>query len=190
MTAGNPGLARTSMDSATCRTDDRCKPVVMTSWDRKHEADMEPETPLVAKAELLIRKPAADVFDAFVDPDIITKFWFDKSSGRLESGKSVQWRWELFDLSIDVQVREILEDQRICIEWGTNNNNVTTVEWTFTPRTDDTTYVSIVVSGFSGSADKIVSEALDSTGGFNLVLAAAKAWLEHGIQLNIVADRF
>ena len=31
--------------------------------------------------------------------------------------------------------------------------------------------------------------ALDSMGGFSLVLAALKAWLEHGIALNLVADR-
>jgi len=154
------------------------------------EADMKLANPLVAKAELLVRKPVAEVFEAFVDPDIITKFWFDKSSGRLESGKSVQWRWEAFDFSIDVRVKELLANQRICIEWGVEKDKLTTVEWTFTPRTEDTTYVSIAVSGFSGDADKMVSEALDSTGGFNLVIAAAKAWLEHGIQLNIVADRF
>jgi uncharacterized protein YndB with AHSA1/START domain len=151
---------------------------------------MQLKNPLVAKAELLIRRPAAEVFDAFIDPEIITRFWFDKSSGRLESGKSVKWHWESFDFSIDVRVKEIIENQRICIEWGVENDNFTFVEWTFTPRTEDTTYVSIVVSGFTGDDEKVISQALDSTGGFNLVLAAAKAWLEHGIQLNIVADRF
>ena len=58
---------------------------------------MELENPLLAKAQMLIRRPVEEVFEAFVDPDIITKFWFDNSSGRLENGKSVQWRWELFD---------------------------------------------------------------------------------------------
>jgi hypothetical protein len=33
-------------------------------------------------------------------------------------------------------------------------------------------------------------KAVDWTGGFALVLAAAKAYSEHGIDLNIVADRF
>jgi uncharacterized protein YndB with AHSA1/START domain len=144
----------------------------------------------VAKAELLIRKPVADVFEAFIDPDIITKFWFDRSSGKLESGGAVKWYWDLYDFSIDVLVKDVVKNQRIFIEWGVENDNRTTVEWTFTPRTDDTTYVSIVVDGFTGDADKIVAQALDSTGGFALVLAAAKAWLEHGVQLNIVADRF
>jgi uncharacterized protein YndB with AHSA1/START domain len=40
----------------------------------------------VAKAEMLIRKPVAEVFEAFIDPAITTKFWFTKGSGRLEPG--------------------------------------------------------------------------------------------------------
>jgi len=151
---------------------------------------MELESPLLAKAQMLIGRPVEEVFEAFVDPDIITKFWFDKSSGRLENDKSVQWRWELFDFSVDVHVQEIVENQRIRIEWGVEKDQFTTVEWTFTPRSEDTTYVSIVASGFNGDVDRAIGEALDSTGGFNLVIAAAKTWLEHGIQLNIVADRF
>ena len=37
----------------------------------------------VVTAAMLIRRPASEVFEAFVDPDITTKFWFTKSSGRL-----------------------------------------------------------------------------------------------------------
>ena len=96
----------------------------------------------------------------------------------------------MFDLTNDVNVNAIEENKRIFIEWGIagDADRTTTVEWTFTARTEDTTYVSILVEGFTGDADKMVSAALDSTGGFTLVLAAAKAWLEYGILLNIVAD--
>lgn len=45
----------------------------------------------VAKMELLIRKPVADVFEAYVNPDAITKFWFNRSSGRIEVGATVIW---------------------------------------------------------------------------------------------------
>jgi len=34
------------------------------------------------KTQMLIRKPVAKVFEAFVNPDITTKVWFAKSSGR------------------------------------------------------------------------------------------------------------
>lgn len=149
---------------------------------------MEVKNRPVAKAELLIRRPVEEVFGAFVDPDVITKFWFDASSGRLESGKTVLWRWDMCDASVEVRVKAIEHNERILIEWG--NGSPTTVEWSFTPRSAHTTYVSVVNSGFSGSGDEIVHQALDSTGGFALVLAAAKAYLEHGIALNIVADRF
>ena len=149
---------------------------------------MEVKIQPIAKGELLIRKPVADVFQAFVDPDIITKFWFNRSDGRLETGNTVHWYWDLFNASTEVRVRAIEENKRILIEWDADNP--TTVEWIFTPRSIDTTYVSIVNKGFTGDGDEIVQNALDSTGGFALVLAAAKAFLEHGIQLNIVADRF
>ena len=42
--------------------------------------------------------------------------------------------------------------------------------------------------GFRGDADEIVAKALDSTGGFNLVLAGAKFFLEHGLEPNLVVD--
>ena len=41
----------------------------------------------IAKAEMLIRKPVAEVFEAFVDPEITRRFSFTKSTGRLETGK-------------------------------------------------------------------------------------------------------
>lgn len=59
----------------------------------------------VAKAEMLIRKPVADVFEAFVDPAVTSKFWFTRSSGRLEPGKQVQWDWEIYGFSMQVAVK-------------------------------------------------------------------------------------
>ena len=139
---------------------------------------MEVKNQPIAKAEFLIRKPVAEVFEAFVDPEIITKFWFNRSTGWLESGKTVQWHWDLSDASTKVRVKAIEENKRIFIEWDADSGNATTVEWIFTPRSDDTTYVSVTNKGFTGDGDKIVNDALDSTGGFALVLAAAKAYLE------------
>jgi uncharacterized protein YndB with AHSA1/START domain len=49
----------------------------------------------VAKAQMLIRKPVAQVFEALVDPAITSRFWFSKSSGRLEPGKRMRKRRNL-----------------------------------------------------------------------------------------------
>ena len=144
----------------------------------------------VAKIELLIRKPIADVFDTFVNPEKITKIWFNRSSGPLEVGKSVTWFWDLYNASTEVHVLALEENQRIYITWDVDSDNPSNVEWTFEDRGRDGTYVSVVHSGFDIDADDVMEKVVDSTGGFALVLAAAKAYLEHDVELNIVADRF
>jgi len=72
----------------------------------------------VAKAEMLIRKPAAELFEAFINPEITRKFWFTKSTGLLEAGKHITWMWEMYDVSIEVDVKKVEPTKRILIEWG------------------------------------------------------------------------
>jgi uncharacterized protein YndB with AHSA1/START domain len=150
---------------------------------------MEITHPPSAKAEMLIRRPVAEVFEAFVDPAITSRFWFSKGSGRLEAGQQVTWDWEMYNFSVQVRVREIEENRRIVVEWSAYGAP-TTIEWVFTPLPDGTTFVSITNGDFSGDGDAVVKQALDSTEGFAFVLAGAKALLEHDVRLNLVPDRF
>ncbi|MGH8703064.1 MAG: SRPBCC family protein [Burkholderiales bacterium] len=138
----------------------------------------------VAKTQMLIRKPVADVFNAFIDPAITTRFWFTRSSGRLEPGKRVRWEWEMYGACADVSVKTVEENQRIVAEW----DDGTTIEWRFTPRGADATLVNITNEGFSGDADKAVKQAVSSTEGFTIVLCGLKALLERGVDLNLIAD--
>jgi uncharacterized protein YndB with AHSA1/START domain len=146
------------------------------------------QTP-AATTQMLIRRPVATVFAAFADPAITCRFWFSNGSAVLEEGKTVHWEWAMFGASAQIQVRAFEPNQRIVIEWpgqGTTN----TVEWLFADRQSEGTLVSIRESGFDPAAGDLVDQVADATGGFSLVLAGAKAWLEHGIALNLVADRF
>jgi uncharacterized protein YndB with AHSA1/START domain len=143
----------------------------------------------VSKTGMLIRKPVAEVFEAFVDPEVTTKFWFTKSSGRLEAGKQVQWEWEMYNISIPVTANVIEPNRSILIEWP-GYTGLTSVKWTFAAQEDGTTFVSITEAGFSGDGDELVKQVTDSTQGFTLVLAGLKALLEHNIRLNLVADRY
>lgn len=138
----------------------------------------------IVKAEMLIRRPPADVFNAFVDPAVTTKFWFTKSSGKLEAGKRARWQWEMYGVGDDVDVKSVEPGKRIVFEWSFPKSNM--VEMVFAPHAKGT-MVTITNSGLRG--DDVIAEALDLTQGWNLVLAAAKAWLEHGIDLNLVADK-
>ncbi len=143
----------------------------------------------ITKTGMLIRKPVADVFEAFVNPDLTTKFWFTKSSGRLEAGKQAQWDWEMYDISVPVSAKVIESNRRIVIEWP-GYSSPTTVEWIFASQKDGTTFVNITETGFTGDGDELVKQVTDSTQGFSLVLAGVEALLEHDIRLNLVADRY
>lgn len=136
----------------------------------------------VAHTAMLIHKPVSEVFDAFVDPATTCKFWFTRGSKKLEQGAMVTWHWDMYGVSAEVAIKALEKDKRILIEWPTP------VEWIFTARSDGTTFVDITASGFTGTDEEKVAAALDSMGGFSYLLAACKAYLEHGIELNLVAD--
>ncbi|MFD0589467.1 SRPBCC family protein [Paenibacillus sp. GCM10027627] len=139
----------------------------------------------VVQAEMLIRRSANEVYEAFVDPAVTTRFWFTRSSGRLEQGSTVRWEWEMYGAVDEVMVLELVPNERIKIE----SSDGTKVEWTFAELAEQETYVTIKNWGFSGSGDEVVGQALDSMGGYTMVLCGVKALLEHGISLNLVADK-
>jgi uncharacterized protein YndB with AHSA1/START domain len=141
----------------------------------------------VAKAQMLIRKPVAQVFEAMVDPSVTSRFWFSKSSGRLEAGKRIRWDWEMYRHHTEVDVKAIEENKRILIEWN-GPENPSLVEFIFEAPGKDRTFISVKNWGFGGDAKKTVTEAINSTGGFSFLLAALKVFLEHGIEPNLVVD--
>ncbi len=139
------------------------------------------------EVQMMIRKPAKSVFNAFINPEITTKFWFTKSSGALETGKSVLWEWEMYDVSTKVHTHKIVPYSLIVTEWG---EPATTVEYLFTVLTDETTYVEIKNYGFTEKGADLIQAIKDNTGGFTTVLDGLKAFLEYGIELNLVGDKF
>jgi uncharacterized protein YndB with AHSA1/START domain len=141
----------------------------------------------VAKTGMLIRKSVAEVFEAIVKPEITTKFWFTKSSGRLELGKKVKWQWEMYNVSTEVTVKAIEPNKRILIEWQ-GYSGPTAVEWNLATL-KEATFVDVTESGWTGNGDELVKYATESTQGFTLMLAGLKAFLEHKIELNLTADR-
>jgi len=148
---------------------------------------MEIRTAPISKAQMLVRRPVDEVFGAFIDPAVTTRFWFSKSSGKLAVGKQVRWDWEMYGVSTKVDVKAIEANRRILIEWdGYDSRNI--VEWTFATRDGNETFVTVSERGFSGDGDKVVKQALESTGGFNLLLAGLKVFLEHGIEPKLVID--
>lgn len=139
-----------------------------------------------AKTEMLIRKPVAEVFAAFTQPDQITQFWLARASGKLEPGARVHWDFIVHGAETNVQVQELKPNERILIQWADGD----TVDFRFERRAPAETFVSIENRGFSGDIDEVIAKAVDSTSGFTLVLCELKALLEHGIRMNYGPDKF
>jgi uncharacterized protein YndB with AHSA1/START domain len=137
-------------------------------------------------SEMLIRRPVADVFQAFVDPAVTSRFWFTKASGKLEAGKRIRWDWEMYGVHDDVEVHRVETNARIVYDWSFPDS--TRVEWRFSPRRG-ATMVSVTETIRTGDSEAMAARALDLSQGYAIVLCAAKAWLEHGVELNAVADK-
>lgn len=144
------------------------------------------ETPRV-NAQMLIRKPVATVFNAFIDPEITRHFWFTKGSDKLAVGKTVTWEWEMYQVSATVNVKEIIPNKKITVTWG---DPATTIDFNFQAVDDNSTYVVINNYGFNQTGDELLREINNNTGGFTTVLDGLKAYLEHNINLHLIADKF
>jgi len=144
------------------------------------------ESKIFVQAQMLIRKPIQEVFEAFIDPEITTNFWFTKSTGKLEEGKTVTWEWEMYGAKSEVKVLQIIPNQLIKTEWGLFSNNV---DYEF-KEMEKGTLVVIKSYGYFETGDELLSVINDNTGGFTTVLDGCKAYLEHGINLRLIEDKF
>jgi uncharacterized protein YndB with AHSA1/START domain len=140
----------------------------------------------IVETQMLIRKPAELVFNAFIEPEQTKNFWFTHSSGRLEEGKTVLWQWEMYGAEDNVDVIEIIYHKKITIRWSQPR---TTVDFLFEPAGEHT-LVIIKNYNLQGKGSELIETIKDLTAGFTTVLDGLKAWLEHGINLNLIGDKF
>jgi uncharacterized protein YndB with AHSA1/START domain len=141
------------------------------------------------KVGMRIRRKPAEVFQAIVDPVITSTIWYTKSSGKMTPGAELLWEWEMYGVSSHVCVEDVEENSRVRFSWsGYTPDNPTTVEFRFLPMPDDTTYVQVTETGFTGTGDELVRYVTDSTGGFTFLVSALKALLEHNVVLGLVPD--
>ncbi len=107
------------------------------------------------------------MFNAFIDPDITTKFWFTKSTGKLEEGKTVEWTWEMYDLTDSICVKKIELNKYIEFDRRPKDEKARTiVELKFEKIDEHSTFVSVENYEFLGSKEEVWSGVCDSTGGF------------------------
>ena len=136
---------------------------------------------LEAKGEVRIAKPAAAVFEAIVDPARMSGYFISSGSGRLETGKTVQWTWGDVGAQAPVQVLEVVKDRRVSLTWGPPEQG-SRVDLVLVPESPDATAVE-VTEGRWPSDDAGIERLAGQTFGWAHFLLCLKAYLEHGINL-------
>ena len=134
----------------------------------------------IAQASMLIRRPVAEVFDAFVNPETITKFWLESTTGPLGKGAQVRWHFMVPGATETVTVMEFEDKRRIAFE-GSDGNSVNML---FEAHGNGATCLAVEVTGFENE-----SEVVNATEGFSIVLCDLKTLLESGRSANLVKDK-
>ena len=144
-----------------------------------------------------IARPVEDVFEAVADPAKLSAYFTTGGAkGRLETGVTVTWDFADFPGAFPVQVVEVVPNRRIVLKWEANEGAPsdgeaavttgasydTTVTMTFEPLDDGRTLVTIEEGGWRETPTGLKA-AFGNCQGWAQMLAALKAWVEHGINL-------
>jgi uncharacterized protein YndB with AHSA1/START domain len=136
---------------------------------------------LEIKTAIQILKPAHDVFDAIVDPLKMSNYFISASSGKLEEGKQIIWRFPEFDMEFPVRAGKIEMDKYISYYWDIDGIELF-VEMTLTPRDNNATLVTITEKSRDND-EAGIKWLKGNTEGWANFLACLKAYLEYGINL-------
>lgn len=136
------------------------------------------------QTQLKIRRPVAEVFEAVVNPAKLSSYFVSSASGPLVEGKTVQWSFaEAGDKVFDIEVREVVTNERIVFEWPTMSGEyLTRVEMVFKPLDGGAAMVQISESGWRPD-EAGVKASYGNAGGWMHMLCCLKARLEYDINL-------
>lgn len=136
---------------------------------------------LEVKATLQILKPVNEVFEAIVDPGKMSEYFISKSTGRMEEGKKLMWRFPEFDMEFPVRIDKIKKDKYISYHWDSDGFELL-VEIVLTPRGTHSTVVTITEKSRNND-EAGIKWLRGNTEGWANFLACLKAYLEYGINL-------
>lgn len=132
---------------------------------------------------MLIRVSIAEVFDAFVRPEQLTRFWLQAASAPLARDAKVTWRFMVPGASDTVTVTDFEPPTSIAFDWSGGKH----VHLGFREYGPGLTQVTAEMTGFG--ADASITEIVDATEGFSIVLCDLKTLLETGRSANLVRDK-
>lgn len=139
---------------------------------------------LIARAKMLVRRPAREVFNAFVQPALITKFWLESTTGPLAQGAQVEWHFMVPGATERVRVTAFDEPHRLAFTWSEGG---LAVDMKFLEEQKGITVAGVEVRGFEGGDG--MDQVVNATEGFSIVLCDLKVFLESGHSASLVKDK-
>lgn len=141
---------------------------------------MEPKFSLQTK----ISKPLAEVFDAVINPKKIVGYFCNQTDAPLVEGQTVHWTWTAHEVTMPVQVKQIVLNNKIVIEWPSSAGagETTIAEMTFSSLDENTTMVKISESGWPSTPEGLKASYRNCEGWQHMV-SCMKAYLQYGIDL-------
>ena len=136
---------------------------------------------LQIKASLKIQKPVQEVFEAIVDPAKMSNYFIATSTGRMEEGKTITWKFPEFDMEFPVRIGKIEKDRSISYTWTHPGGTDTTVQ-IILKQMNDGTFVTVTEKEMENN-DAGIAWLRSNTEGWANFLACLKAYLEYGINL-------
>lgn len=133
---------------------------------------------LIAKATIQIQKPIEDVFEGIVNPDKMTNYFISESTGRMESGKELTWKFPEFDDRFIIKDIKTEINRSVSFVWDPE----TVVTIILEAQPDKSTVIKVTEDGKEFN-EKNLNWAIGNTEGWANFLACMKAYLEYGIQL-------
>ncbi|MBL8048474.1 MAG: SRPBCC domain-containing protein [Chthonomonas sp.] len=132
---------------------------------------------------LHVSRPRAEVFEAVADPAQLSQYFTTGGAqGRLSSDSTVTWDFHDFPGRFPVEVGEVVEGESIVFRWPSPDGAPTTVTMRFSDVGEGRTKVEISEEGWP-STPAGLNASYGNCQGWSQMLAALKAWVEHGINL-------
>jgi uncharacterized protein YndB with AHSA1/START domain len=140
------------------------------------------DTKLEIKCSLKVQRSVSEVFEAIVDPAQMSNYFISQSTGRMEEGSTLTWKFPEFDMQFPVHIGKIEKDKFISFSWGDEKTGGETTVGITLKQMEDGTFITIVEKSRDND-EAGLKWLMRNTEGWANFLACLKAWLEYGVHL-------
>lgn len=137
-------------------------------------------TQLEISVAIQILKNTPEVFEAIADPSKMSHYFTSRSSGRMEAGKKLTWRFPEFDTEYPIKVDRVDVNRHIGFYWNTAGQDLL-VDISL-EAFGEATVVTITEKAMPNTPEGI-RWLKGNTEGWTNFLCCLKAYLEYGVNL-------